>query len=120
MQIVLVTFVGGSWAQQWLEETRVPFPLLHDADGELYQMFGFGRSVARVWGPEVLLDYAKRLLRGERLRAIRGSPHQLGGDVLLDANRRIRYLHRSQSPVDRPTINALLQAVASLSGSDAL
>jgi len=37
--------------------------------------------------------------------------HQLGGDILLDENGKILFVHVSRSPVDRPAARRILEAL---------
>jgi hypothetical protein len=40
---------------------------------------------------------------------------QLGGDFVLDADRRLVYAYRSSDPTDRPTVQVLLDAIRTAS-----
>lgn len=86
--------------------------LLSDPERLAYAAFGFDRgSVARVWlDPRVWLRYAGLLARGRRLEATDDDTLQLGGDVLVAPDGRVRWIYRSTGPEDRPTPAALLRA----------
>ena len=36
---------------------------------------------------------------------------QMGGDFLVDQDMKLRYVHRSETPPDRPSVTQLIQAV---------
>lgn len=114
-RVLTISFVAGHWAEAWLAETGSPYPLLLDPERRIYRAYGLGRAVASVWGPRTLLDYARRVLKGERLRGIRGDPHQLGADFIISADGArgpaIRLAHYSGGPVDRPAVIELLRAL---------
>ncbi len=44
-------------------------------------------------------------------RGIQGDSGQLGGDIIVDSNGRIRFVYRSHDPTDRPDIEALMTAL---------
>ncbi|MEW5941391.1 MAG: AhpC/TSA family protein, partial [Chloroflexota bacterium] len=44
-------------------------------------------------------------------RGIQGDSGQLGGDVIVDSAGRIRFIHRSHDPTDRPDVSTLLAAL---------
>ena len=93
-----------------------PFPVVADPDRGAYRAFGLGRtSWGRFFRPRVLLHYLKLIFKGWRVR--RPNPEedllQLGGDFVLDRQRRLLYAHRSADPSDRPTAEELLAAIRS-------
>lgn len=112
--IVAISFGTPYWAQAWLEETGVDFPIWLDPDRKAYQAFGLERSLGRAWGPRTLLYYARALLRGETLKEKRGDTDQMGGDFIIDSQGVVRFAYRSQDPTDRPAIEELLRAAKEL------
>lgn len=86
--------------------------LLSDEERVAYAAFGFDRaSVARAYlDPRVWRRYAGLLARGRRLERPEEDTLQLGGDVLADAQGRVRWIHRSRGPEDRPSLEALRRA----------
>ena len=63
--------------------------------------------------PGFILRYLRTLLRGRlRYRPDTGEDVvQLGGDFVLDRDRRLVYADRSADPADRPPAEVLLRAV---------
>lgn len=110
-QIVTITFEAGFWNQAWLQETRSPFPLLRDPDRQTYRAFGLMHSAWRSWEPRTLWYYWQARQQGRKLYPGRGDPNQLGGDVILKPGGHIHRVYRSRSPLDRPQITDLLQAI---------
>ncbi len=117
-QIVVVSFTGGYWADHWLKDTGVDFPLLIDEDHTLYDNYGLERSIWKTWQPKVILDYAKRLLKGESLKESSGDPHQMGGDFIVDRQGIIRLAYQSDDPTDRPPVDDLLLVLQQLTKAD--
>lgn len=89
--------------------------LYGDPDRHSYDALGFGRgSIRRVWlDPRVWLRYAQLLLRGRRPEPVRQDTLQLGGDAVLDAEGRLRWIFRSRGPDERPSVERLLAALES-------
>jgi peroxiredoxin len=87
-------------------------PVLSDPERCAYRAFGFGRgSIARVWlDPRVWWRYLSLIRRGRRPESVHEDTLQLGGDVLIDATRRVRWVYASKGPEDRPSIAAIRAA----------
>jgi hypothetical protein len=82
-----------------------------DTEREAYKGFGMKHSLRRSWGIMTFLYYLKAMLQGEKWRGIRGDSAQLGGDVVVDADGIIKLIHRSDFPIDRPSVDNLLASV---------
>lgn len=112
-RVVVVTFAPPQLLASFEREIGLPFPVYGDPGRAAYEAFGLGRaSVARVWlDPRVWRSYAKLLGRGRRLHRLREDSLQLGGDVVLDAEGRVRWMYRSRGPEDRPSVDELVAAL---------
>ena len=95
----------------WLDETNTPFTLLLDPERKAYRAYGLEYSLHRSWGLNVWQRYAQLLFKGRKWRGIQGDSGQLGGDIIVDSNGRIRLAYRSHDPTDRPDIHTLLNAL---------
>jgi hypothetical protein len=111
VQIVTISFGTGYWSNVWLQETKSPFPFLVDQVLVSYRAYGLESSVLRAWSPRNLLYYAKAKLQGRESLGNRGDTHQLGGDFVVGENGRLLLAHPSRDPVDRPSLDQLLQIV---------
>ena len=112
-QVVVVSFARPEQLALYRERVDLEgATLLSDVERAAYAAFGFDRaSTARVWlSPRVWIAYARLLARGRRPEMLEDDALQLGGDVLVDAEGRITWVHRSQGPEDRPSIDAVLAA----------
>ncbi len=110
-RIVVISFNRRDQARIWLDQTRVPFTFLLDPERKAYRAYGLEYSLLRSWGLNVWQRYTQLLLHGRKWRGIQGDSGQLGGDILVDSNGRIRLAYRSHDPTDRPEIHALLAAL---------
>jgi alkyl-hydroperoxide reductase/thiol specific antioxidant family protein len=98
----------------------LPFPVLTDPSRRMHRTFGLGRaSLRRVVGhPRVWLGFVRAVARGRRPRRSGGEDVlQLGGDVLLDADLRLRWIHRNRGPEDHPSIATLAAAIDALAAA---
>jgi hypothetical protein len=88
-------------------------PVVGDPDRATYRAFGLEQAgILSFFKPGVMWKYARDMLRGYRPKAnYRGEDVlQLGGDFVLDRNRRVVFAHPSADPTDRPSTRALLDA----------
>lgn len=84
-------------------------PVLCDPDRVAYDAFGFGRRSG--WSTFLHPTYWARLLtavaRGRRFGMPAEDPRQLGGDVVIDADLRVRWIYRSRFAADRPGVDTV-------------
>lgn len=87
----------------------------------VYASLGFQSSVAGTWSPQALHFYAAAAASGRALKSSGGMDvHQMGGDILVDAEGRVLAAHYSATSTDRPSVEALLEvarAASSVSSS---
>ena len=86
---------------------------LGDPGRGTYAALGFGRaSFARVWlHPKVWRRYAVLIARGRRPHPPGQDVYQLGGDAIVGPDGTLRRVFASTGPEDRPTVDALLEAL---------
>ena len=113
VQIATISFGTEYWANVWLQETKSPFPFLVDRELASYRAYGLESSVLRAWSPRNLLYYARAKRQGRETLGNRGDTHQLGGDFVVGGNGRLLLAHHSRDPVDRPSLDQLLQIISS-------
>ena len=110
VEVAVVTFDDDFMARSYVQETKLTWPLLIDADRQLYRAYGMER--ADWWsiiGPRSIWKYVKLIVGKKRAVPAPGSDYrQLGGDVLIDPAGQVRFLHVSESPHDRPAVEQIL------------
>ena len=112
-RVVVVSFAAPASLAAYRERFDLhDATLLCDEARAVYAAFGFDRATRRrVWlDPRVWRRYAALLRQGRRLEAPDEDVLQLGGDVLVDPDGRVAWIHRSTGPEDRPALGALLAA----------
>lgn len=109
-KVVVVAHGIRESALKWLANTQISFPLLLDKDPQLYRVLGLRKSVLGVWRLDSVLHYAE-----EKVAGIKGSPayegddlNLMGGDFIVDSERRLEYSYRSTTARDRPSVDDLL------------
>src|SRR5437763_3436606 len=105
-----------------LRHTPRPFPVLSDPGRAAYKAFGLERGGwAMFLKPRALVRYLGLMARGWRPRLPVGGEdvRQLGGDFVLDRNRRLVFAHRSADPADRPAAEVVVDQVRSAPGAGA-
>jgi len=116
--VVVITFTEAHRRDAYVDRTRLPFPVLIDADRSTYRAYGLGRSsVARAWGARPALAYLRLVARG-RWRDLRRPTEdtlQLGGDFVVAPDGTLAYGFWSEGPDDRPPVDDLIAAVAAVS-----
>lgn len=113
---VVVTFaddVGRLAAYR--DELGIAFPIIADPDRSLYRAVGARKGLLRrVWSPGTIALYGRLLLEGRRLRRPTEDTRQLGADLLIDADGRLRSVWLPAGPDLRPDIGELVAAVHDL------
>lgn len=114
VRVLVVSFGGMEGAQLWLEQTGCTFDLLLDPQRKVYRGFGLGSSYAKVMKFGCLLLYSEY---GAVDRDFPDVPprllediYQMGGNFLLDEEGKVFLSHPCESPMDRPTVTAILRA----------
>lgn len=113
-RLLCVTFVEPALLAAYERELALDgIEFFGDPARASYAALGFERaSFARVWlHPAVWRRYAALIARGRRPHPPGQDVYQLGGDAVLDAGGRLRWVFASAGPEDRPTVEELLRAL---------
>ena len=112
-EIAALTFEAPHFAERYLEETGWPWPLLVDQDRRAYRDYGLIQgSRWAVLGPHLWPGYLKLIFsRAAKIETPHDDIYQLGGNFVIDTEGHIVLAHRSRSPLDRPTVDVLLEAL---------
>jgi len=115
--VALVTFTDPVSLTTYSGRHDLGFPILRDPERHAYAAFGLERgSLMRVWGWRAARRYAS-LLRADGLRGLRRpteDTRQLGGDFVVDADGRLAWGFWGDGPDDRPSVDEIVDAVASI------
>ncbi|ELT96704.1 hypothetical protein CAPTEDRAFT_186353 [Capitella teleta] len=114
--VVVVSFGVMEGAEKWLQEVNCPFEILLDPERKLYLSIGLGRSLSKVWNTETISYYGSQVKSQRKLpqayKDIIDDPHQMGGDIVLNASGVIKMAYPSQKAQDRPSVQSLLDALS--------
>lgn len=115
--MVLVSFFEDETAKQWIQNVDTNFPMYIDPELDLYDIFGFSKTVnvkAQTIFKLVKVAVKTRsiplLTREIPLVGGRDISGQLGGNLIVDMEGKIVYLYRSARPDDRPAIAEILKS----------
>lgn len=109
--VACITFAEPELLAAFERELRLPYPVYGDPERQAYRALGFGRaSTRRVWlDPRVWKAYAGLIAGGRRRRpSVQGDTLQLGGDVVVGSDGRVRWIYGSEGPDDRPPVDRLV------------
>ena len=98
----------------FLKRYPKPYPVVCDPGRAAYRAFGLDRTNwLTIFRPDVTAGYLWKILTGTRPRLpYRGEDVlQLGGDFILDRDRRVVFAYASRTPTDRPAVDQLVAAV---------
>lgn len=118
-ELLVVSFSKPERVAAALTAHPLPFPVVSDTSRESYRAFGLGRTSWRaILDPRTFGKYVLMMLRGWLPRKPNAGEDvlQLGGDFVLDADRRLVYAYRSADPTDRPPPEELVRAVRTAAG----
>jgi hypothetical protein len=117
-QVVAVGQGTGAEAAAAAKRHRITYPVLGDPGHQSYRTLGLGRT--GWWGLTLAPFFEDARGSWENLkradlqasRSPRSDVRRLGGALVVGADGRIRFLHRSETTTDVPKTNALLAALA--------
>ena len=103
---------------KWKAETNCDYPIVSDTKRSLYQAFHLGSSLKYTWDIKTQMWYATQICLDRTLYPMleNDDPHQLGGDVVVVGcggdEAKLTMIHRSTTPIDRPTIPDILKHIS--------
>ncbi len=112
--VLVVTFSRLDILAMYLRDKNWPFPVVTDPELEAYQAFNMKRGRwGDIFSRRALAYYAGLIWRGwvPKLPYPKEDPLQLGGDFVLEGERRLVLNHPSRDPSDRPSPEQLIEAV---------
>ena len=112
VQVLAVSFETTESTRNYVKASSLEWPILLDNQKILYRYFGMRTAgFWDIWGYRTWKAYFKELLRGRLPQKGEGDIQQRGGNVILDADGRVRLHHISKGPGDRPAVEHLLQVL---------
>lgn len=108
---------GADYQARALMDDGIPFPLLVDPDRNLYRALGIDRIAwYRFLQPSTWRRYL-RAAKGARQGRLTGDLRQAPGVVIIDLDRRVRYLHRGVTLADYPDLDEVLDELRAIAES---
>ena len=114
IRVLVVSFAPARTAARYLEPWTHVFDVWVDPQRKAYRSWGLRRRGLSSWlTAGTIRIYLDGFRHGRRWRPRQLDFRQLGGDAVIDAAGIVRLWHPSQSPDDRPSIDALIAAARS-------
>lgn len=114
--MIVVSFDSKPFAQQYIQETHLRWPLILDPKLVLYHGYGMVRgSWWDIYNPLSIGRYISLMIRGKKPGKPGKDWRQLGGDVLIDPARLVRLHHVSEHPHDRPSVESIIKITDNIS-----
>lgn len=115
-EVAVIHFDQTDRLGQYRSHFEIPdrITLVADPERRTYEALGIGRGPWwRVYRPGVLVGYARRLLSGQRYEGLGsdGDTLQLGGDLVVGPDGKVRYLFEPADPDARPPVDDLVAAL---------
>ncbi len=108
-QVLALSFEPPEHLVQWQPIRSFQFPVAVDPERQVYEAVGAGRVPWwRLLRPAVIRHYWRLYRQWGMPRKPMGDPWQLGGDLWVDRDGRVLWMHLSRDPSDRPTVKRLL------------
>lgn len=113
---VTVVAVGrrAPWQAARLREKGMPFELLCDPEGRLFEALGLRPRAGVLLRPRGWARWVAANLRGHRQGMVTGNVVQPPGDAVLDAEGRLRFLHRGRALGDHAPVARLVEEAVRL------
>lgn len=113
VQVLVVTFETPTRARDYILETGCTWPVVSDHTRNLFYLYGMGRAKLRhLWGWATFKAYLGEAYNGHWPRWPVSDTVQQGGDVLINPDGMIDFVHVGLGPADRPTVGYILSRVA--------
>ena len=98
----------------WMQETNTNFPMYIDSGNSIYNLLGY-KGTASITA-KVVFKAIKLAFKARSIPALPKAdlPKQLGGSMILSREGKILYIHRSETPDDRPTMDQLIRLLPTL------
>ena len=112
VEVLIVTFETPTQARDYMLETGCTWPVVSDQTRHLFYMYGMRRAKLRhLWGWATVKAYFGEARRGYWPRWPVSDTKQQGGDVLIDPDGMIDFVHVGLGPADRPSVGDILSRV---------
>ena len=117
LDVVVVAYYDKKTALNWIKDAKTRFPMFLDQNLKVYDALGYHKTFVRMFGRNKLGKDIKITFHHlfSSLPYIKGGQTpQMGGDMITNKEGKILYIHRSESPDDRPSPEELVTLLKTL------
>lgn len=111
VDVVAVGHAPPAVTARFVARDQLPFPVVTDPSKASYRAMGLARvPFVHFFKPRIVWDAIKKLMRGAEFRRLTRTEdiYQLGGDFLIDRDRRVLFVYPSVDATDRAGADAML------------
>lgn len=103
---------GGRYAESFVEDHAIPFPVLCDVDGAAARAASVERAAPhRLFHPSSFAPTLRAWRAGHRIRIAGRRVTQLGATFVVGPGPRLHYAHRDMHPADHAPLDAVFAAL---------
>lgn len=110
-QLIAIGNGQAHWAEAFIEDEDIDFPVYVDPGRRAYADFGMKRSLMGVLGPKSVKHGVRAMKNGHYQTQTRGDAFQNGGVIVLDANGDIVYEHIEAEAGDLADLDEVIAAL---------
>lgn len=115
-EVLVISFEDAEGLQRLINNHKLPFVVLLDPNKNIYCQYGmFYREKGPVMTWRTVLAYLRLRFKGYPRQQRGADIRQMGGDVVIDREGIVRFIHRSCFPEDRPEVAEMLSLLNGIS-----
>lgn len=108
--MVVISFEEVDGVRRLASNHKLPFTFLLDPEKRVYRQFGMVyREKGAVITWRTTIAYLRLRFAGYPRQPKGKDVRQMGGDVIIDTNGNVLFIHRSEFPEDRPSVDEIMK-----------
>ncbi|MBS4031802.1 MAG: redoxin domain-containing protein [Clostridiales bacterium] len=109
-EVIVISFEEEDGVRRLATNHKLPFTFLLDPQKQVYRRYGM---VYREKGPVItwrtVIAYLRLRFAGYPRQPKGKDVRQMGGDVIIDTDGNVQFIHRSKFPEDRPPVDEMMK-----------
>ncbi len=116
-EVLIISFENREAMRRLVDGHKFPFVVLLDPAKEVYRQYGMVyRKQGRTGNLSTAFAYLRLRLSGYPKQVAGSDTRQMGGDVIIDRQGEISFIHRSEYPHDLPAVESILKVITEMKG----
>ncbi len=114
-EVLIISFENKNALRRLVDGHKWPFVVLLDPAKEIYRQYGMVyREHGRTGNLNTTLAYLRLRFSGYPKQVAGSDTRQMGGDVIIDRQGKISFIHRSEYPHDLPIVESILKVITEM------